>query len=718
MTPLTDEVLRRRLEDRAAAGPAISLSAIARSVAAQPRHRSVMLGWRGRAGVLGSAAAVLLLSVAVFAGLLSRSGPAGIATGSARLPTPPGTSPATASPAPSAAIDAWASITWNEVDPAAFQSDETVVNDGIAVGDGFVVVGTTRSGDVRTGRIWRSTDGRTWDRSDAPAASPMVPVRIVALDDTLILFGIDLPRDGTPGKRYEIWSSRDGANWTTGPALPEGVDVSSAAAGPDGILAVGTQQTFLLGPDLTSWTRTASWSDPGMMLGRPAWADGRWVLPATTGTDANGSRSRAVVFTSDDAINWQPATVEQPEGGMFRVLAAQGGLVGVGTSGDVCRTCFGTLITSNATWSSADGSIWRPVDLKRVGMPPGPFYDFQGDGHRIIAIASGEIPRVVLLGQTLDGATWAEIDSGAGKPAGQLVIGARGVVVLPVGGTGGTSISGAFVPHVWYGAASSVPAGSGPVPSAMASPGPSASGSADPSPIVIGCDTLGFDARRCAAVVARARAQAGNPTDVVTIVIRPAKFDPGLLGGQPLATVEFAFADGTTKTVVFGCMVGSEDELACSNDPQIGISNGVSHDVPCGATPGDENHPCATLPPSPKPAVVAASTPLVVPTFDVPIDHVGHYEILVGDATLPDGLLSERSGTLADSRPAAYWIDGGVQIVVRPGPPCTGTHCPEIDSIYHAPFGGPQPVHVYLVFDVTQLETPGAVLEVRNLVVR
>jgi hypothetical protein len=108
----------------------------------------------------------------------------------------------------------------------------------------------------------------------------------------------------------------------------------------------------------------------------------------------------------------------------------------------------------------------------------------------------------------------------------------------------------------------------------------------------------------------------------------------------------------------------------------------------------------------------------VLPAFDVPLDHVGHYDVLVGSASLPDGLLSERSGELADTRPTSWWIDAGVQIVVRPGEPCTGESCQQIDSIYHDPFAGPQPVHVYLVFDVVELETPGVVLEVRNLVVR
>jgi hypothetical protein len=78
--------------------------------------------------------------------------------------------------------------------------------------------------------------------------------------------------------------------------------------------------------------------------------------------------------------------------------------------------------------------------------------------------------------------------------------------------------------------------------------------------------------------------------------------------------------------------------------------------------------------------------------------------------------LTERSATLADPRPTTFWIDDGVLIDVRPDA-CRGT-CPSITSVYREPFQGPRPVHVYLVFDVTELTAPTAVLQVRDLVVR
>ena len=241
------------------------------------------------------------------------------------------------------------------------------------------------------------------------------------------------------------------------------------------------------------------------------------------------------------------------------------------------------------------------------------------------------------------------------------------------------------------------------------------------SSIVSGCEARGFDARRCAAIVAAARRLAGNPSDVVSVAVREPTPDQVSLGSAALADVDLVTADGGILQVQIRCFAivlpDSSDRL-CSADPQIRISGGVSTDVPCGPTPGDENHPCATLPPTPRPAVIAASTPLVVPAVDVVLDHAGHYDVFVGAASLPDGLLSERSGEIADPRPTTFWIDRGISIVVRPGKPCTGDACPAIESIYHEPFRGPQPVNVYLVFDVVELTVPGTVLEIRDLVVR
>ena len=244
---------------------------------------------------------------------------------------------------------------------------------------------------------------------------------------------------------------------------------------------------------------------------------------------------------------------------------------------------------------------------------------------------------------------------------------------------------------------------------------------ASPSIVIKGCDALGFSAIRCRAIVTRAeKAMIPPVTDedvVVATVMAPAPNGVSL-GSFDVADVRLDLVNESANIPIRCLFLSSDSDRACNDDAKIIVNGGVSHDVPCGPNPCGEGNPGSTPPPTPKPAVVAASTPLILRTLDVTLDHVGHYEVLAGVAWLPDGLLSERSGELADPRPTTWWIDSGIAIDVRPVGPCPGG-CPvRIDSIYHPPFRGPAQVRVYLVFDVVELNQPGAILEIRNLVVR
>ena len=234
---------------------------------------------------------------------------------------------------------------------------------------------------------------------------------------------------------------------------------------------------------------------------------------------------------------------------------------------------------------------------------------------------------------------------------------------------------------------------------------------------VTGCVALGFDARRCSAIVARAISTAGNPGGIVAVVVESPDRSGGVTlgGGGPIATVDLALAGGVHRRVdvICGFLAGPRSsDRVCSADPQIWVAGGVSRDIPCGSVPGGEGQPCASLPPDPRPATIEASRPLVRQVLDVALDHIGHYEVLVGIATIPNGAITERSGTVANARPTDFWIDPYIELEVRPdagGPP--------IDSYYGRRVPGPMPVHVFVVFDVVELDQGGAVLEVRDVVV-
>lgn len=228
------------------------------------------------------------------------------------------------------------------------------------------------------------------------------------------------------------------------------------------------------------------------------------------------------------------------------------------------------------------------------------------------------------------------------------------------------------------------------------------------------CESLGFEARQCAAIVARAEADAGiEPAGVTSIdILAPATDRSVRLGGQMIARVRFhglAIEPDLVQEVWCVGIIGGGDR-ACNKDANIGIAGGVDHDVPCtGEAPGG----CATLPPTPRPASIAKAASLRLPTLDIPIAHMGRYEIAVGTAGLPDGVLTERSARLADPSPDSFWIADGIIIEVRPVDPTR----PPVGSIYRNPFDGVEPVRVFLKFDVTET-TPGAVLQVRDIVVR
>jgi len=241
-----------------------------------------------------------------------------------------------------------------------------------------------------------------------------------------------------------------------------------------------------------------------------------------------------------------------------------------------------------------------------------------------------------------------------------------------------------------------------------ASPAPSG------GPYPAGCADIGFPATQCDAIVAIAQKNASiAPQTVTSIDILQQPFvSNGTVGDGHgvIAIVRFHRAGQPDKTVEVLCTgVTREYAFACSPDPRISIYGGrLDGDTPCGI----DGKTCATPPPTPRAAVQAIARPLRVASLDIPIDHLGLYEVEVGEAGLPDGALSTRSGTVGDPKPETFWIAESIEIDVRPVDPAR----PPIHSIYREPFDGVEPVKVFLVFYVTEL-TSDSVLQVRDLFV-
>ena len=262
-----------------------------------------------------------------------------------------------------------------------------------------------------------------------------------------------------------------------------------------------------------------------------------------------------------------------------------------------------------------------------------------------------------------------------------------------------------------------------PTPSVPPSDEPPATAGANGLPAQLDpadCRALGFTDARCLAVVERARNDEGlDWADIQRVsVVRPTS-DGGLSlgGGGPVASVTFTLANGVARTEQVRCLgIGGQYSLVCTENPEIQLSSGVDRDVPCAGdpAPGEPGSACATLLPAIEPSAEKRAVPLEIHSTDIPITSVGHKEIDMGRATIPNGVLSQSTFTLADIHTRTFQVEDGIRLEVRSLDPSR----PPFENVYpHGWYPGTEDVEVYLVMDVTSF-TPGALLQVRDLVVR
>lgn len=231
-----------------------------------------------------------------------------------------------------------------------------------------------------------------------------------------------------------------------------------------------------------------------------------------------------------------------------------------------------------------------------------------------------------------------------------------------------------------------------------------------------------FSAVRCENMAGYAAQQLGTSfEDIASITVLPPptpEVSDGAVilhvtsGGPPVDTL-VTLKDGSVHPVSMGC--GGIPALQCRDDPELqamSVTSGGYFDTPC---PGAAPSGCATPVPPPDAAGLAASEPLRVPQFDIAIDHDGHYEVRVGEARLPNGILSTAEFGFAVRWPPGVTIaSGSVTLQVRslddPAHPFTNIHD-------HPRVAGAERVEAVLIFDVRRHQ-PGAVLPVRDVLVR
>lgn len=190
-------------------------------------------------------------------------------------------------------------------------------------------------------------------------------------------------------------------------------------------------------------------------------------------------------------------------------------------------------------------------------------------------------------------------------------------------------------------------------------------GSPDPNaalPYPGSCATFDLSARRCDFIVRKVeRDMAVAPAQVQRVELLG---DPGC--GQPrscVRTVSFVVrvrvttAGGPKDQMVF-CMVGDQYSLICGDHPEVEVFTTADgyRDVPGDATPVSR----------PDPIALANAKPLRLDSFIVPIDHIGSYDVLVGHAILPNGILTAATVASVQIGSPDVVLDGPIDLVVVP----------------------------------------------------
>jgi hypothetical protein len=237
-------------------------------------------------------------------------------------------------------------------------------------------------------------------------------------------------------------------------------------------------------------------------------------------------------------------------------------------------------------------------------------------------------------------------------------------------------------------------------------------------PYPVGCWLHGLSSRRCALVVdAVERTHGVDPSAVREVRLLG---DPGC-GGDPgqmcVRTTSFAWRvrlaldDGRTVEEARFCSIDAMYDDLCTDTPQIRRSSPILDgyaDIPCS---GDPSGGCASPVPSIDPVTARRASPLSVPSLDIPIDHVGGYDVTVGEVAIPNGVLTSATFALANPAPGDLLVtpDGvSLDVVSLDG---GGAFRNIYEHGWHA---GVERAAVHLRFTVVEFD-PGAVLRIRGI---
>jgi hypothetical protein len=317
-------------------------------------------------------------------------------------------------------------------------------------------------GDDGRPAIWRSADGRTWQRVTFDVLTSPLGSRVAAIAPSqhgYVLVGWIVDGE-TLRARAAAWTSSDGVIWTraednaamdVGPCLDTGEEpvcggMLGVVATTTGLVAVGNSRTSTTGPG-----RPAAWASP----------DGVTWTRSATGLDFDGSLSGIAV------------------GGP--------GLVAVGT---ICRPDCQQLASGGGVATSVDGSTWTHGSV--AGAVPLQHVVANSDGVFALGVLNQDVdPRAELqLWHSDDAVSWQRVTGLPQAPDGTWHYGGADIAAAPDRLTivGWTWVTGADAQQDFsYSNAAILPAGTpGLSPSATTTSSPAATLAASGVP----CDTI------------------------------------------------------------------------------------------------------------------------------------------------------------------------------------------------------------------------------------
>jgi hypothetical protein len=233
------------------------------------------------------------------------------------------------------------------------------------------------------------------------------------------------------------------------------------------------------------------------------------------------------------------------------------------------------------------------------------------------------------------------------------------------------------------------------------------------------CDQM-YGEQGCLALTDEAASQSGRTREdvvAIDIVLLPTTRDGVLITRSGSGfNVRLTLTDGTTLEALM--CPGVSRGPACTDTQQLEARSSIAdgggyHDVPC--PDGSPPHSCGTPLPTLQAAAVAAARPLSADRLAIPIDHVGSYEVSLGEASLANGVATLASFAFVDEWPVDRSLrDGFAQIDLRSREP---DGKPFQNYYDHGWRPGLERVEALLVFEILWSE-PDAVLAIRDVVVR